>query len=333
MLAFQLADSMPIGIFMVDRDFRIVFWNSCFADWTGLKIDTVKNRDCRDVFPRLFEPRYQVRLERLFSDGLPVVLSYQLNGDLFSSISKIHPDRVHHSTVTLFNGDSGPLALFTIEDRTEVSQRIKTTRAALAEKTMLMKELNHRVKNNLNMMRSLINLQCEELNDDQPKTIFRDLDVRISSISLLHEMLYKSDLSDGVSLNKYLDALCNNIFDTFTPEGSGINLSLELGEVVISSDMTLHIGLIVSEILTNAIKYGMKDRTDGLISVKLVPGGKELTLVIADDGPGLPPGFDVNALKSLGMKLVYLITDQLNGKIEVDSTNGTRFTLHIPKAQ
>ncbi len=135
MQAFELADSMPIGIFMIDSGFKIVFWNSCFADWTGIESDSVRGRDCRDVFPRLREPRYQGRLEKLFSDGLPVVLSYQLNGDLFSAHSKIHPDRVHHSTITTFSGDSGLLALFTIEDRTEVSQRIKTTRAALAEKT------------------------------------------------------------------------------------------------------------------------------------------------------------------------------------------------------
>jgi len=332
MEAFQLADSLPIGLFMVNTEFRVVFWNSCFADWTGLEGESVQGLDCREIFPRLAEPRYQRRLENLFSDGLPVVLSYQLNGDLFSANSKIHPDRVHHSTITLLSGDSGPLALFTVEDLTEVSLSIKTARAALAEKTMLMRELNHRVKNNLNMMRSLINLQYEGFKDDYSRTIFRDLDVRISSISLLHEMLYKSDLADGVSLDRYLSSLCYNIFETFTPEGSGIRLDLDLGEEAVSSDMTLHIGLIISELLTNAIKYGMKDRTEGIISVKLASSDKELTLVIADDGPGLPPDFDVSALKSLGMKLVHLITDQLDGRIEVDSTRGARFTLHVPKA-
>jgi len=262
-----------------------------------------------------------------------VVLSYQLNGDLFSANSKVHTDRVHHSTITLLSGDSSPLALFTVQDLTEVSSSIRTARAALAEKTMLMKELNHRVKNNLNMMRSLINLQCDGFNDENSKTIFRDLDVRISSISLLHEMLYKSDLSDGVYLDSYLHSLCANIFDTFMPDGSGIALDMEFAEAVVSSDMTLHIGLIVSELLTNAIKYGMKGRREGRISVKLDSIGNVLTLVLADDGPGLPPGFDAGALKSLGMKLVHLITEQLNGKIEVESSGGARFTLRIPMTQ
>lgn len=197
---------------------------------------------------------------------------------------------------------------------------------------MLMKELNHRVKNNLNMMRSLINLQCEEFKDEYSKTIFRDLDIRISSISLLHEMLYKSDLADGVSLEHYLGSLCTNIFDTFLPEGSGVRLEMQLAAVAVSSDLTLHIGLIVSEILTNAIKYGMKDRTEGIISIRLDSSAVDLSLVIADDGPGLPPGFDVGALKSLGMKLIYLIMDQLNGTIQLDSIGGMRFTLRIPKA-
>jgi len=344
MSEFSLIDTIPVGLFMISRDFRVVFWNSCFEDWTGIGRDSVLGKDIRTVFPRLREPRYHTRLEKLFEDGMPVVLSYQLNGDLFSSISRDHPDRIHHSTVTLVSGENGPLVLFAVEDRTEVAMRTKVARvellmryevekdlrAALDEKTVLMNELNHRVKNNLNMVRSLIALEIDSVQDAHSRDVFQDLDVRITSIALLHEMLYKTEIAEGISLDGYLESLCRTIFATFLAGEKGMTLDLHLAPVRVSTDVTLHVGLIVSELMTNSIKYGMKDRSEGAISIVLGAGSDVISLEVADDGPGFPADFDAGKTDSLGMKLVYMITRQMKGTFELCAGPGSRIRISIP---
>jgi len=341
---YSLMDKIPVGLFMVSADFIVEFWNSCFEDWTGIPRREVLGRDVRDIFPRLRELRYHTRLVKLFEDGLPVVLSYQLNGDLFSSNSKEHPDRIHHSTITIIPGEQGPFALFAVEDRTEVAMRTrvarvellmryeveKELRSALEEKNMLMNELNHRVKNNLNMVRSLLSLEIDSVKDPHSRDVFQDLDVRISSIALLHEMLYKTDIAEGISLDGYLESLCRNIFDTFLPGNSGIRLHLNLAPVRVSTDITLHVGLIVSELLTNSIKYGMKDRGEGRVNVVLELEDQKLLFEVADDGPGFPAGFDLHKAESLGMKLVFMITLQMKGTYEIREGPGSRIRIWVP---
>lgn len=344
MQEYALLDKIPVGFFMIAPDFEVVVWNSCFEDWTGIDRESVLGKDIRDVFPRLREMRYHSRLVKLFEDGMPVILSYQLNGDLFSSNSKEHPDRIHHCTITSVSGERGPLALFAIEDRTEVAMRTRVARvellmryeierelrSALDEKVTLMNELNHRVKNNLNMVRSLVSLEIDGVRDARSREVFKDLDVRISSIALLHEMLYKTDIAEGISLDGYLKPLCRNILATFLPAESGIALDLEIAPVMASTDVTLHLGLIVSELMTNAIKYGITDRADGRISVSLAAGNRCVVLEVSDDGPGFPEGFDQAASQSLGMKLVYMITRQMKGKVELRSGTGSRIRITIP---
>ncbi len=344
MPAYTLIDKIPIGLFLITPNFEVKMWNSCFEDWTGITRQEVLGKDIRDIFPRLREMRYHTRLIKLFEDGLPIVLSYQLNGDIFSSNSKDHPDRIHHTTITAVPGENGPLALFAIEDRTEVAMRTrvarvellmryeveKELRAALDEKNTLMNELNHRVKNNLNMVRSLISLEIDSVEDAHSRDVFQDLEVRISSIALLHEMLYKTDIGLGISLDGYLESLCRTIFTTFLSGERGIVLDLNLSPVRVSTDITLHVGLIVSELMTNSIKYGMKDRTEGTLSVILGTANEILSLEVADDGPGFPADFDISRTVSLGMKLVYMITRQMKGTFELCAGPGSRIRISIP---
>ncbi len=346
---YALLDKIPIGLFMINSGFEIVFWNLCFEDWLGIDRSDALGKDIRTVFPRLGEGRYQSRLDKLFEDGLPIVLSYQLNGDIFSAQAKDHDDRLHHCTITSMSGAGGPFALFSVEDRTEVSMRIRLARVellmryevekelrnALTEKEMLMKELNHRVKNNLNMVRSLISLQGDSVSGTLIGDIFQDLESRISSIALLHEMLYKTGIDNTISLDVYLESLCSTIFSSFLSGDTQIRLALDLSPMSVSTDITLHVGLIVSELLTNAIKYGIKGRPAGRVSVSLTSSEQGLLLVVADDGPGMSEGFDPDKVSSLGMKLVYMITDQLKGMLELlpphtEGPKGCAFRLMIP---
>lgn len=197
---FSILDRMPVGALVVARDMTIRYWNPCMEDWTGIKRTETAGRRLTEFYPVLAEKRYEARFSSVFDQGTPVILTYRLHGNLFPNRDASCMERVYHTSVTCMDFDER-LALFTVEDRTEVSNRIKEAReelgrrvetekllrAALEEKNVLFREIHHRVKNNLNTIISLINLQTDSIDDEPTRAHLLDLESRIQSFSLLHE--------------------------------------------------------------------------------------------------------------------------------------------------
>ena len=202
---------------------------------------------------------------------------------------------------------------------------------ALEEKDVMMKEIHHRVKNNMQVISSLLRMQANYIEDPNIVEAFNDSFHRVKSMSLIHEKLYRSDDLAHINLQDYVESLTKLLYNTFTPPAQ-IEFIIEINDIFLDINNAIPCGLIINELITNCLKYAFKDRTKGKINITmtrdLFSGFK---LVVKDDGVGLPADFDINKTRSLGMRLVYLLSeDQLEGKVSILNEKGTGFVIEFP---
>ncbi len=213
-----------------------------------------------------------------------------------------------------------------------LQQREEQLRASLREKEVLLKEAHHRVKNNLQVISSLLHMQGRYLADRSARELLRESQSRVHSIALVHEALYQSKDLGSIDLEEYLKRLISTIHTmfgkgTFTPA-----LSCDVARVRLGIDAAVQCGLIVNELLTNAFKHAFPDGTEGHVHISVHrEGDAELVLEVADDGIGLPEGLDFRNAQSLGLRLVCGLTEQLGGTIELGREGGTRFLIRFPQ--
>lgn len=195
----------------------------------------------------------------------------------------------------------------------------------LQEKEMVLKEIHHRVKNNLQIVSSLLNIQSKMVKDEAAKQAIRDSQSRVHSMSLVHQNLYSSGEVGEVSANEYLEQLILSVCRSFDPEGNR-QLNLQLEPVALPPDMAMNLGLISNEIITNAFKHAFPapDKKGSAISVSLVAAAEHISLSISDNGVGLE-----NPQQSFGMQLIEALVRSIKGTLSVDSTNGTCFTIKL----
>jgi len=215
-----------------------------------------------------------------------------------------------------------------VEDITERKQAEEQIKASLKEKNTLIDEIHHRVKNNLNVITSLLNLQAKRIDDDRTKDILKDSQSRIYAMAAIHETLHGSENLSEIDLKKYLFKITTSIFQASSIDPKKVKLRTDIEELPISIDQASPLGLIINELLSNSLKYAFPDEGEGEIIVSMKKLDKELELTIEDDGIGLPEEFDLKNSKTLGLKLVRtLVENQLDGSIDMESNNGTKFTI------
>jgi len=208
----------------------------------------------------------------------------------------------------------------------ETGRYARTLAASLAEKETLIKEVHHRVKNNLQMIIALIRLQEDA---DIDPAAFRDsLEKRISSIAVAHEMLHRSDDVSTVDLGEYSRRLLSLISESIPP---AVSIDSELDPVSCGTDKAISFGLLLNELVVNAYKHAFADGRDGLIRVLLKAEGASARFEVSDDGPGLPPGFELSATRGLGLRLVEAFAERLGGTLSWGNDGpGARFTVAFP---
>lgn len=214
------------------------------------------------------------------------------------------------------------------QDITEHKQAEEKLIASLKEKEVLLKEIHHRVKNNLGIVSSLLQMQCRRTQDPVVTAILRDSQNRIASIALVHEKLYRSeDLSD-IDFAQYIPDLTTHLFDSYNVSSSQIQLKIQVDDASLDIETAIPCGLIINELVSNALKYAFVGKIRGEIEVKFYQKAESnLILIIRDNGIGLPENFDSKKAKTLGITLVQGLVKQLRGKLEIESHQGTQFKI------
>lgn len=217
-----------------------------------------------------------------------------------------------------------------VTDRRTTEERLKR---GLAEKEVLLREVHHRVKNNLNIISSLLNLQSSMIRSPEDALrAFENSRDRIMAMSLVHEKLYQSADYAQVDMQEYIGSLASQLLVAYG-QGRPVRLGYDATGVLLDVNTSIPCGLIMNEILTNAFKYAFPGDRDGSIDIAMrVLASGMVELAIRDDGVGMPAGLKVEETHSLGLTLVRMLVDQLGGTLQIQSEHGTSFLIQFPKA-
>lgn len=216
---------------------------------------------------------------------------------------------------------------------TALSQTLREREALLRERTSLLQEVHHRVKNNLQMISSMLNLQGRQTKDEETRASLRESQGRVRSIALLHEILYQSTDFGRVDMQEYVDRLITTVRRTQGGTAAGARVAAEIEHIHLPVDLAVPCGLIVNELITNALKHAFVNAADAAhneIHVEMRRVGEGLTLLVADNGPGFAAAVDAARNETMGLTLVRDLSRQLRGHVEFATINGARCTVRFP---
>lgn len=235
------------------------------------------------------------------------------------------------SSVPLDPGDWGKGVTFSALDITERKQSEEQQKALLREKEILLAEVHHRVKNNMQIITSLLNLQSEEVVDNYTRSLLEESRNRIQSMALVHEQLYRSKEYASIAFGDYVDQLASTLFSMYQVGFENVRLVVEADRVNLDLEKAIPCGLLLNELITNSLKYAFPAGRRGKVWVRLAHTNGNMVLHVGDDGVGLPENFDLKNTKSLGLQLVnLLVVHDLQGNISHESVKGTQYCIEFP---
>lgn len=217
-----------------------------------------------------------------------------------------------------------------ISDRKQIESQIK---ASLQEKEVLLKEVHHRVKNNLQIIDSLFRHQCRKIKDQHIIEILKQCQNRVYSMALLHEKLYQSKDLSTINFPEYIKSIVCNLFDTQSFKRPLPKIISNIADNFLNIETALPCGLIINELVSNCYKYAFPKDEQGEININFYTNNEELVLSVKDNGIGISEDFDINKTQTLGLRLVKSLVRQLNGAIAINSSGGTEFIITIPRVK
>ena len=226
----------------------------------------------------------------------------------------------------------GVMVLASVIDITERKSQEEQLKAALKEKDLLLSEIHHRVKNNLQIIDSLLGMQSDMLNNSAAISVLKESQNRVKSMALIHQVLYQSLDFSRTDFSSFIQSLIDNLSVSYALDTSRIVINIDTDqEVLLPIDVSIPLGLILNELCTNAMKYAFTENRCGHIDICLKrqnPG--QLLVCISDDGVGIPDDFDIENTQSLGLQLVQLLSEQISAELTIHRKNPTRFSLIVP---
>lgn len=278
------------------------------------------------VFPDPdFRAKMRARIEADIGSGDPARMRWE---NIPITTASGEQRQVTAINIPLFDQDLMVSSVMDVTERVRAEQQL---RASLHEKSALLKEVHHRVKNNLQVITSLLRLEANRSKETASKAVLREMQGRILSMALLHEMLYRSSDFSAVDLGNYLRQLVTQLFRAQNLATGRVQLRMELQSIPVEMDQAIPCGLIVNELVTNCLKHGFPDERVGEVSIGLdTQADGQVRLKVSDDGVGLPAGFDLEQATTLGLQLATDLSRQLGGKLTIGAGQQAEFTTTFP---
>lgn len=323
-LAFM--NNIPSLSWIKDDKGRFIFMNKKYCDTFKVTEQEAIGKTTQQLFPpNALSPSLAEGDRKVYEEGLKVELVERNDTPDHSG----HYWLVSRFPIPTKEGKRylGGIA-FEVTAMIETQEKLEQS---LNEKNVLLREIHHRVKNNLQIITSLLNLQARQIKDKELSKFFTESQNRIRTMALIHEKLYQSTDLAYIDFGDYARGICNHLYKSYIIDPSKIKLNLQAENMLIDIEHAVPLGLILTELVANSVKYAFKDREEGNINISLRYDGEWLVMVIHDDGVGLPAGFTLNESKSLGLQLVASLVEQVRGDIEYESKNGTKFIVVVPQ--
>ncbi|WP_048198783.1 PAS domain S-box protein [Methanocella arvoryzae] len=321
---FMALDQSPNSTTITDHEGKITYVNSAFTRLTGARPGDVIGRYKLDFIPEADRARVAEIIE-----------SVKSGKDWKSERPYVNKDgeerwvSVHISPLRDPDGKVANLVIIE-EDITERKVNEERIKNSLREKEVLLKEVHHRVKNNMQIISSLLNLRLSGIDQEPVRQILAESQSRIRSIALVHERIYMSDDLSKINFDEYLKSLGNQLLVTYRANSGRVRLTIEGDDIYLGVDQAVPCGLIMNELISNSLKHAFPESRHGNIRIRLSSGDHKTIITIEDDGVGMPDGFSLSNAQSMGMQLVLALVEQLEGRIVLDSSRGTMFTITFP---
>ncbi|HVO74401.1 MAG TPA: histidine kinase dimerization/phosphoacceptor domain -containing protein [Ignavibacteriaceae bacterium] len=323
---FSMVNSAMDAIISINSRQSILLINEAAEKMFLCKADEVMGTSILKFIP---EPFIYLLMEQTNQDGAG---SAKTSKEKLSSITGIKssmeqfPIEVSISQVEIAGEKLYTLILRDITGRKKTEEKIE---ASLKEKEVLLKEVHHRVKNNLQIISSLLNLQSNYIEDKEALEVFKESQNRVKSMALIHEKLYQSGNLSQINIKDYIKDLSAKLFSSYRHESKNIQLNLNIEETTLEVDKCIAVGLILNELISNSLKHAFADRSKGKLNIDFNRKEDKLILIAADNGVGFPQDFDFQNTETLGLQLVFSLIDQHRGTIEYDKSEGAKFKITL----
>lgn len=312
------------GIILLDKRGVITFSSASAESILGYRPEELMGRSIFSILHPSEAKRYTYRFGRL-------TVEFDRSQALLGRFLHKNGQWIHiEGMVTnLFNNPSVNAFVANFRDVTGRISAEERLLRSLQEKEILLKEVHHRVKNNMQVISSLLNLQSSSMKDAAAVSVFRESQNRVKSMSLVHEILYQSQDLASVNFSAYVKQLVNSLQRSFGAKSAGVTIAVKVGAVALDMDEAIPCGLIINELVSNALKYAFPRKRSGTVTITMKQlRSSRVRLTVSDDGAGMAK--QTGPSVSLGLKLVRALTEQLHGTISIETASGTSVHIEFP---
>src|SRR5450759_4476402 len=318
----EITDALPVVVYETDGTGRLTFVNATAFDLFGY---TKEELEAGMTVFQLFTDAYKERAHTVFRRRMS---GEDVGRIEYAGLRKDGSTFPVSIRAVLMRRDGAIVGMrgiiVDIAERKRAEDEIK---ASLKERETLLKEIHHRVKNNMQVVSSLLSLQAAQATEPETIEILDESQRQIRSMALIHEKLYRSDSLAEIDFGDYVKSLVDDLLQMYNVPGGAITIAVDIENVQLGVDTAIPCGLIINELVSNSLKYAFPDGRTGDVTVALQRANGVHTLTVADDGVGFPADLDFRATDSLGMQLVTALVNQLEGTITLDRTKGTTFII------
>ncbi|MBD2484542.1 PAS domain S-box protein [Planktothrix sp. FACHB-1365] len=327
-----LIENLQLGVLVKDECYKIVLTNQAFCN-------LFKIHESPEKLIGMDGSTFAFEYQNIFSDPAQFIIRNQevmrrkrvvVNEEL----SLVDGRTLERDYVPIMIQGASQGHLWMYRDITERKKAEDTLVTSLREKEVLLKEIHHRVKNNLLVVSNLLEFQSDYVQQPELIKVLEDSRNRIYSMALIHEKLYRSTNLEKISFGDYLEDLIDNLFESYNIQDSRVQFELDIEPVGLNIETAQPCGLIVNELVSNTLKHAFPNGRAGIVYLGLHQNEEDkISVTVRDNGIGFPEGVDFRNVESLGMELVCTLTDQLEGTITLDRENGTQFTVSFSELQ
>lgn len=324
----QVVESAPNGMVMINMEGRIEMVNVQAERVFGYSRNEMLGQPVEMLVPERFRNQHPGLRNLFFTD--PKSRPMGAGRDLYA-LRKDGSEFAVEIGLNPIETEEGPMVLSAIVDISDRKSKEERIKEALQEKDILLREIHHRVKNNLQIVHSLLDLQLTRIEDSAIVEMLQETQNRIQSMALIHQTLYQSQDFSGVDFRFFLENLVSMLSASYGLDAGRIRMSIDSVDVLLPLNIAIPCGLLVNELITNSLKHAFPDDRPGEIRISLTRiDGDRVGLVASDDGVGIPASLDLANTGSLGIKLVNLLSEQIDGEISIRRENPTEFTVVFP---
>ncbi|MFC1813454.1 PAS domain S-box protein [Thermodesulfobacteriota bacterium] len=324
-----LVETMSDGLGIQDENGLIIYVNNKFCKMLDYKADEFIGRPVADFVDG---KNKQILKDQIKNRKIGMIEPYELewNKRDGSQLPTIVSPQAFYDVKGKFKG-----SFAVITDTSDLKSAEKKIKASLAEKEILLSEVHHRVKNNFEIVSSLLDMSSMKTKNQEAQNLLKDARSRIHSMALIHSQLYENDRFDNIDMERHVHELANHLSQVYLGNGGWITTIIKPSEVYLSVNQAIPCALVLNELIANAFKHAFKEREEGKVRISINNlSGDTVQMSVKDDGSGISEDVDLSNATGLGLKLVrYLVVGQLKGEMRFHINNGTEFQIDFKKVE